>query len=129
MQACFCPIGLYMLIFQKDNFLFLVRAIGIVACSCFILLTLSSSALICNVVVLFVWGISNFPKLVTKKNEIQKVVIFVIAAVFLICILQYFANNMFPEMQRAIERFVEKILLFRTGNLDSATTDRSSIME
>ena len=123
----FLSIGLYMLIFQKDNFLFLVRAIGIVACSCFILLTLSSSALICNVVVLFVWGISNFPKLVTKKNEIQKVVIFVIAAVFLICILQYFANNMFPEMQRAIERFVEKILLFRTGNLDSATTDRSSI--
>ncbi len=119
----FLSIGLYMLILLKNEFGVVKRYLGIAVCIVSILLTMSSSAIFCNVVVvvmlIFSKGLRNINlKLILKSSCMIIIFLFVFLGVII---------NYFPSAKRSLERFGEKVEFLKEGDLGNATTERSDL--
>lgn len=119
----FLSIGLYMLILLKDNFRLMEKIVGVTICIVSILLTISSSAILCNAIVaLFLIFSNGF-----KNINIKVIFKYAIIIVTFMIILFGITKNYFPDAMRSFERFEQKVELLKSGELGSATTERSDI--
>lgn len=120
----FLTLGIAILIFRKAIFSKWIWSIGFVISLISIVLTLSSTAIICNICLILVWGPYILKRNFYNIKKILKYLIFII--LFLIIALPILLKKI-PSLTLTFKRFSQKILMFFNGNSSLATTGRSDI--
>lgn len=119
----FLSIGLYILIFKKKIFNSLIRWILIVVTICSIFLTISSTALLCNILI-FIILLFDLNKMVKLSvSNVLKYTFIILSLLFFVYVLV----KLNPELSRIFERFLEKLNFINNNGLSQATTGRSDI--
>ena len=125
----FLSIGFYILFFLKDLFRPIVRILGMTICILSILITVSSSAILCNIIVAILLCITLKSEDITIKKFFQKTLSKIIISVIIILFIVWLGIKYFPGLERSFFRFSEKVDMFLAGGIEMATTDRSIIWE
>lgn len=119
----FLTIGLYILVLKKDCFHSIMRLFLIFITICCIFLTISSTAILCNLCVLFILLVEFNKKVKSTRFVFLKNILFLIGLIILV----YLAIISNPNLMRIFERFFDKIILIRSDGISQATTGRSDI--
>lgn len=120
----FLSIGLYITIFKKDIFSTIFRFFIIVICLIAIFATVSSTALLCNIIILLILLLDVLSSYEGIYILLTK---YLIVFTVIVCILFYLQSLHIPLIDRTFERFIDKINMFSSGSIENATTGRSDV--
>ncbi len=120
----FASAALYIAVFLKNEFRPFGRYFIIAVSAISILMTVSSSALMVNALILLI--IAAFTISHQRKPNLKGIVRFLLFVLVAFAVLSY-AVKIFPGIAETFDRFVGKIDLAQTGNIGKATTARSDI--